>query len=193
MATGALQSNAQKDLGCVLYLVLDTLDLSEPGHGRIAAQFPGSCHNLSHPLVVGLVFQKVLADPGVEQKIAPGGPLVPPLIAEDGIPFVGEIVGVPWVRQQPIDPFLTLGRIRVCQEFPGLAGGGQAPRDVDGGSAQKGGIVAEFRRWQLQGSELAEHPLVDEAFSRRPVLYPTAIGDRHAKDRHLVLESHHDR
>ena len=193
MAAGALQSNAQKDLGCVLNLVLDALDLSEPGHGRIAAQFPGSRHNLSHPLVVGLVFHEALTDPGVEQKITPGGPLVPPFIAQDGIPFVGEIVGVLRTRQQPINPFLALGRIRICQEFPGLAGGGQATSDVDRRSAQKGGIVAEFRRWQLQGSELAEHPLVDEAFSRRPVLYPTAIGDRHAKDRHLVLESHHDR
>ena len=40
MATGALQPNAQKDLGRVLNLVFHVLDFPEPGYGRIAAYLP---------------------------------------------------------------------------------------------------------------------------------------------------------
>ena len=120
-------SQPQKQLGRVLDLLIHLIHLAIPGDRRIVPTSPRGSDDRAHELVVRHVVVQRLADPVVEGVVAAAQRLIRSLIAQDGRPFVGEVIGIVGAGRQPIDRAIALVRSGIGQEFSASSRVGSRP------------------------------------------------------------------
>ena len=120
--------------------------------------------------------------------------VLPPLVAQDRGPLVGEVVGVVGAVEQAVD--------RACRACSGRCRPGTARSRPSVGSrpamssvdaAQERRVVAHRRRRQAERLQLLEDQLVDEVLRRRQVVDRHAQRNRRAEHADLPLIAGHDR
>ena len=163
MAFGALQAGAEEQLaehGGELGR-LPAIPVDHGGAVPVVAPFRHQ--DLPHELVVGQVAAESVPEPLVEEEDA----LDPDAVgvgAEQVGPFVGPIIGVGGIVQQPRDQPLPLlgGGGRVGQEGPHLFGRRQPSDRIQLGPAQKLRVRAQLRGEKPQALEVGVGERVDE-------------------------------
>ncbi len=193
VAAGALNPQAQEQLGRVFDLLVGLLDLAIPGHRRVLADLARGRQHLADELVVGHVGVQAVANPIVKHERAAGAGRILALVAQNRVPLVGEVVGIVGAGQQLVDPLVALLRIGIGQKSDCFLGRRQAAGDVDARASQEGRIVAQRRGGHAQRLELLEHQVVDEVFGRRQAVDRRAQRHVRPEDANLTLIAGHDR
>jgi len=144
VATGALDPLAEEQLRGVFGPLFQVGDLGEPIDGRVIGGGTGRGQQFADELVVGFVVDQALANPVMERHV---GELQRPTVAavaEDRSPLAGEVLRVVFTIEQAIDDAISLltARGRVVGELLNFVQGREAAGDVEGESAEKGGVVA---------------------------------------------------
>ena len=144
VAAGTLQPLAQEKLRGVFHLLVDVRHLPIPDHRWIGIRLAGGRDDVANKLAVGLVFRDALPDPVVEGVAAVAMQLVVgPLVAENGRPLGGEVVGVVFRVEQAVDQPIPLARIAVGEKLLRLLAGRQAACDVDRHPPEKRCVIAD--------------------------------------------------
>ena len=161
VALSALNAGTEEQLGNVLELVLNGLDLTVPGDRGVLLDFTGGGNHFADELIVRLVLIQTVPYPSVEGKVSAliGG--LGSLISEQGGPFVGKKVRILGAVEQLIDQFFPLFRILVGKECLGRLDRWQTTRDIEGDPANESGVRADLGRRHAHRFELCEDMFVD--------------------------------
>ena len=130
--------------------------------------------DLADELVVRLVLVQAVANPGVEREgaaVVVG--VLPPLVAQERAPLVGEVVGVVGaVEQRDRSASSRLSASVSARNASASSGVGSRPAMSMRHAAEERRVVAHGRRRQAERLELLEDQLVDEVLRRRQVRRP---------------------
>ena len=116
MALSALHAHAKKQLRDIFKLVLRILDPFVPSHWRIRENRSGCGQEFSNHLVVRLIRQKAVADPGVKREIRRDIARIISAILEHCRPFVGKEVRILSACEQLLDRIIALAGRSVREE-----------------------------------------------------------------------------
>ena len=157
---GALDAGTEEQLGSVLELVLNGLDLTVPGDRRVLLDFTGGGNHFADELIVRLVLIQAVPYPSVEGKVSALVGSLGSLVSEQGGPFVGKEVRIFGAVEQLIDQFVSLGRVLVGKEGLGRLDRWQTARDIEGDPANESGVRADLGRRHAHRFKLCEDMFV---------------------------------
>ncbi len=132
----------QEQLGDIFNLVFRFFDAFVPGNGRVIDHGSRCREQFPHKLIVGLVRQQAVTNPGMEGEVGDDITRVVPAILQQIGPFTGKEVGIVGTLQQIVDDPITLVGGSAGQERGCFLGCWQAPADIERHASQECRIIA---------------------------------------------------
>ena len=195
MALGALQAQAEKDLGSVGHWLVQLIvaHLPVPVDGGGVVPFAGGRDDAADELVVGPVAADHVAEPvveGVGRLLGPGQAGV----AQDTAPAHGEIGGVVLGVEQTVDQPCPLVDMLVGQEGTDFVHARQLAAQVEGNPADEFAVGAQSDGYEAEFFPLGQGQLVDVVRGRKLRLILDGLAERHggAEDGDLAHVAGHD-
>lgn len=188
---GALEANAEEELGGVFHLLVELVDLAIPGNRRVVRNVAGSGQNGADKIIVGQILPHAFANPIVEGVGASFFGVARSFVAQQGAPFVGEQRAVARVFKEGVNPLGALVRLVAAEEFFGFPACRQTPGDVQRRPADEGGVICNLGGRQADGFKFAKGELVDEVIWSWQLADGSAQRHACAKDGDLSLITNH--